>query len=162
MIVVEVPPLRSTDRIESPKGKERRSSSNSERGGRDRRVFQRANRVLPVWYRHEGRYRQGCALDLSSEGAALITEVEFNPGDQFEFTVQVEVDWEVRATATVLWRESAPDNVTHMIGVNFRTERPGDKSLLGPWIHRNSERKKQKPSSGNSPKKLIAPPPDEC
>ncbi len=154
--------MRSTDRIESPKGKERRSR-NGERGGRDRRVFQRANRVLPVWYRHEGRFRQGCALDLSSEGAALITEVEFNPGDQFEFTVQVEVDWEVRATATVLWRESAPDNMTHMIGVNFRTERPGDKSLLGPWIH--SQRKKsessEKSDSAEKRKKLIAPPPDE-
>ncbi len=154
--------MRSTDRIQSPKGKERRSN-NGERSGRDRRVFHRAHRVLPVWYRHEGKFRQGCALDLSKEGAALITEVEFNPGDQFEFTVQVEVDWEIRATATVLWRESAPDNVTHMIGVSFRTERPGDKSLLGPWIHRNSERKKKTDGSdsGETPRKLIAPPPDE-
>lgn len=159
---------RSTDRIVSPKGKERRTTERRKderrdtprRAGRERRVFHRAHRVLPVWYRHEGQFRKGCALDLSPGGAALITEVEFKPGDTFEFTIQVELDWEIRAEAEVLWVESAPDKVTHMVGVRFRPERKGDKTLLGPWVQRNIPRKKAEKPVPPPPKRIPVPPPD--
>ncbi|MEW6279393.1 MAG: PilZ domain-containing protein [Candidatus Eremiobacterota bacterium] len=123
---------RSADKIPSPRCRDRRGEG---RRGSERRVFQRAHRVLPVWYRHEGRFRRGCALDIAVEGACLITEVGFEPGDQFELSIQVETDWEVRSTATVLWKDSAPDGVTHMLGVKFRPLRAADRHLLGPWIH---------------------------
>lgn len=159
---------RSTDRIVSPKGKDRRQSERRQddrsqsprRGGRDRRVFDRAHRVLPVWYRHEGNFRKGCALDLSAGGAALITEVRFEPGDRFDFTIQVEVDWEIKAEAEVLWVESAPDGVTHMMGVKFRPERKGDKTLLGPWVKRNVPRKASEKPAPPPPKRVPGPPPD--
>ena len=160
---------RSTDRIVSPKGKDRRTAERRQdgrgdsprRAGRDRRVFNRANRVLPVWYRYEGQFRKGCALDLSAGGAALITEVDFKPGDTFEFTIQVEVDWEIKAVAEVLWSESAPDGLTHMLGVKFRPERKGDKNLLGPWVQRNMPRKPRPEEPAPSPKRPVrVPPPD--
>lgn len=160
---------RSTDRIESPKGKDRRQSERRgddgeqypRRKGRDRRVFDRAHKVLPVWYRYEGQYRKGCALDLSAGGAALITEVNFKKGDTFEFTIQVEVDWEIKGVAEVLWNEPAPDGATFMLGVKFRMDRKGDKTLLGPWVQRNLPRPdKPEPPAPKEKRPMIMPPPD--
>lgn len=162
---------RSTDRIESPKGKDRRQGDrrgeereqHPRRKGRDRRVFHRAHKVLPVWYRHEGQYRKGCALDLSAGGAALITEVGFKPGETFEFTIQVEVDWEIKGVAEVLWDEAAPDGKTHMLGVKFRMDRKGDKTLLGPWVQRNRPRQPKPVPQAEPPapkQPMTMPPPD--
>lgn len=103
---------------------------------KDRRVFTRAHKIVPLWYRYDGQVRRGCALDLGTEGACLVTEVGFDPEEEIELTLQLEEESEVRALARVLWRDSAPDRKTHMVGVSLKLK-AGDRNLLGPWVQRH-------------------------
>ncbi len=104
----------------------------------DRRVYARAHKIVPVWYRHEGKDRRGCALDLGTEGACLIAEVAFAASEEFELVLQLEEELEVRASARVLWSDPAPDQKTHMLGVSFKSFKSGDKAALGSWVQRYS------------------------
>lgn len=103
----------------------------------ERRVFSRAHKIVPLWYRYEGQTRRGCALDLGTEGACLITEAAFEPEEEFEINIQLDEDCEVRALARVLWCDSAPDRKTYMLGVSLKLK-AGDRSVLGPWVQRHS------------------------
>lgn len=107
------------------------------RSTKDRRIFSRAHKIVPLWYRYEGQERRGCALDLGTEGACLITEVAFEPDREFEITFQLDEDVDVRALARVLWCDSAPDRKTSMLGVALKVK-PSDRNLLGPWVARYS------------------------
>ncbi len=114
------------------RSKDRRSTERQA----DRRVYARAHKIVPVWYRHEGKERRGCALDLGTEGGCLITEVAFEPEQEFELVLQLEEELEVRTTARVLWKDPAPDQRTHMLGVLFKAFKSGDKAVLGSWVQR--------------------------
>jgi hypothetical protein len=119
------------------RSKDRRSGERRPDSPGDRRVFTRAHKIVPLWYRHEGQERRGCALDLGTEGACLVTEVGFETDEEFEVTIQLEEDSEVRVLARVLWRDSAPDQRTHMLGVGFKVK-ASDRNILGPWVQRYS------------------------
>lgn len=74
------------------------------------------------------------ALDIGIDGACLLVPKKLPPDEPFEVDFQLAKDWLVRASAQVLWQRSVGELI--LAGIRYRPVRSADRSLIGPWVHR--------------------------
>ena len=100
-----------------------------------KRIFPRAEGEFPAWYQLAGgAYQRSVALDIGATGACLLATEPLEVGTTLEIGMQLEPDWLVRADATVVWCEPREDYF--ILGVRHKPLRSADRSLMGPWIHK--------------------------
>lgn len=108
----------------------------------NRRVFPRAEGEYAAWYQLPGgSYEQCLALDIGIDGACLLVDRELPGQTSFEVDFQLASDWLVRARAEVLWQRTEGAQV--LVGIRYRAKRSADRSLMGPWVHRQRKNQAQ-------------------
>lgn len=102
----------------------------------NRRIFPRAEGEYLAWFQIPGgQFEQCVALDIGLDGACLLLPFRLPDGEQpFEVEFQLASDWAVRAKATLLWQKADSDLV--LAGIRYKPTRSADRSLIGPWVHR--------------------------
>ncbi len=101
----------------------------------NRRIFPRAEGEYLAWYHLPGSpYQQCLVLDIGVDGACLLVDRQLPAEQPFEVSFELSLDWTVKATAEVLWQRQQDD--LFLIGVRYRPHRSADRSLMGPWVHR--------------------------
>jgi hypothetical protein len=102
----------------------------------NRRIFPRAEGEYLAWFQAPGGgFEQCVALDIGLDGACLVLPQAMPESDpSFEVEFQLAPDWRVRAKATLLWQRAHCDLV--LAGIRYRPVRSADRSLIGPWVHR--------------------------
>jgi hypothetical protein len=106
----------------------------------NRRIFPRAEGEYAAWFQLPGQNFEQCvALDIGIDGACLRVSRALPDQEAFEVDFQLAPDWLVRASAQVLWQKPEGDLI--LAGIRYRPSRSADRSLMGPWVHR--QRKNQ-------------------
>ena len=101
----------------------------------NRRIFPRAEGEYLAWFQIPGQAFEQCvALDIGLDGACLLLPRPLQGEEPFEVEFQLAADWMVRAKATLLWQRNQSDLV--LAGIRYRPIRSADRSLIGPWVHR--------------------------
>ena len=101
----------------------------------NRRIFPRAEGEYLAWFQVAGQAFEQCvALDIGLDGACLLLPHPLSGDEPFEVEFKLADDWMVRAKATLLWQRSQSDLV--LAGIRYRPIRSADRSLIGPWVHR--------------------------
>lgn len=105
------------------------------------RIFPRADGEYVAWYQlAEAGFLRCVALDIGVDGARLRVAGPLSEGQPLEVSFELTSDWLVRTRAQIVWQRQESDG--YYVGIRFRPVRSADRTLLGPWVHRQKRQSK--------------------
>ncbi|MGE0490808.1 MAG: PilZ domain-containing protein [Vulcanimicrobiota bacterium] len=107
----------------------------------NRRSSPRLDRVVPVHYRSNTNslaYTRSFALDLSADGARIVTHEDEDPGICFKMTLTLGDGQTLTVEGERVWERPIDNGRCKLVGVAFLSTGLGGHTALSRWITANS------------------------
>lgn len=107
----------------------------------NRRAATRVEKVIPIAYRNQQfwnsnslDYTPSYALDLSTDGARLVTREDSDLGNDIKMTFRLEDGKTVTVTGRKVWEQPISNGRRKVVGVAFVSTGLGGRSAIGRWV----------------------------